>query len=137
MNSSIAKEDVRKFFLYAACGGAGVLADLAVYAALLHFGIGYQKANLTGYLLGTLLSFTLNRRFTFGIYDQTLRRLALFFGVAAFGYGVSTLLLWILVEAGDLHPLIAKLLTLPVVLLVQFTLNRSITFRTASHEKPQ
>lgn len=135
MSSRIAKDDLRRFVLYAICGGSGVLTDLATYATLLHFDVGYQAANLAGYFAGTLLSFTLNRRFTFGVLDHTARRLGLFFGVAAVGYVVSTLLLWGLVEAAHLHPLFAKLLTLFVVLVVQFSLNRSITFRTASEEK--
>ena len=125
-------QGLRQFCLYALCGGSGVLVDFGSYAGLLHAGLNYQIANFVGYLLGTLVSFGLNRHFTFQAYDNTLRRLAMFLGAASVGYAISVVLLWVLVEKIALDPLIAKLLTLFVVLVVQFTINRSITFRNST-----
>jgi putative flippase GtrA len=47
-------------------------------------------------------------------------------------YLASAALLWLLVEFGGLHGAIAKGLTLPLVVALQFTLNRRITFRPAT-----
>jgi putative flippase GtrA len=121
--------EARRFALYAICGGSGVLVDLGLYTTLVLAGVGYQLANAAGYAMGTLLSFVLNRHYTFRVYDSPLRRMALFFGIAGTGYLISTALLWVLIEHLHLNPLTAKLVTLGVVLVVQFSGNRAITFR--------
>ncbi|MBY4949077.1 GtrA family protein [Cupriavidus respiraculi] len=117
-----------QFLLYCVCGGVGVLTDYAVFYAALTFGVGHQAANAAGYLGGTLVSFALNRSITFGMRDQTAKRLALFLSVAATGYGTSAALLWLLVDYLGVDARLAKLLTLPVVVVLQFALNRWITF---------
>lgn len=120
-----------QFFLYCLCGGMGVTTDYATYYLSFSNGIGYQLANAMGYLAGTLVSFALNRIFTFGMRDRVWQRLALFLTVAAVGYGASAALLWALVQAGHVDPRIAKLITLPMVVVLQFALNRRITFNPA------
>ena len=118
-----------QFFLYCLCGGCGVTTDYALYFIALKLGIGYQVANALGYVSGTLVSFFLNRKFTFGIHDKVAQRLALFMGMAGIGFAVSAFMLWLMVGIGHFDPRISKLFTLPVVVLLQFTLNRLITFR--------
>lgn len=93
---------------------------------------GYQAANALGYLVGTLVSFTLNRHFTFGVRDRVAQRLTWFLTVAALGYLASAFCLWLLVEFASIDERIAKILTLPVVVALQFTLNRLVTFRTGN-----
>jgi putative flippase GtrA len=123
---------LRKLFLYALCGGSGVALDLATYSLLVGGGVWYQVANVVGYALGTCLSFVLNRAITFGVKDAPVRRFFSFISVAAFGYLVSTSLLWAMVDLMQVDPIFAKALTLLAVLAVQFSLNSLITFRTAA-----
>jgi putative flippase GtrA len=122
----------KQFILYCLCGGTGVSTDYGVYLLAMAYSVTPQPANLMGYLAGTLLSFFLNRLITFAVKDQMLKRLAIFIGVAAVGYSASALLLWLLIDDLDIHPKLAKLLTLPVVVVLQFSLNRRITFSTAT-----
>lgn len=117
-----------QFLLYCICGGIGVTSDYLVYYAAITFGIWYQAANVLGYLTGTLVSFFLNRKITFAVHDQLVRRLAIFLGVAFVGFLASALLLWLLVDFMSIDAKIAKALTLPVVVALQFSLNRRITF---------
>ena len=123
---------VRQLVLYAVCGGTGVLTDLVLFTALVHYGVNYQVANAAGYAAGTLASFILNRHFTFQVYDKAFRRLALFFGTALIGYLASSALLWVLVSVQGYPPLPSKVATLAVVLVLQFSLNRAITFRAST-----
>ena len=118
-----------QFFLYCICGGAGVLCDFLLYYCVLNLGISYQIANIMGYITGTLVSFLLNRHITFNVRDKMARRLMLFLSVAGIGFFVSAALLWILVSMLSIDACYAKLLTLPVVVTLQFSLNRWITFR--------
>ncbi|MYM68837.1 GtrA family protein [Pseudoduganella sp. FT55W] len=122
---------MRQFILYCLCGGLGVSTDYLVFFLSVTAGLWYQGANLLGYLAGTLLSFALNRVLTFGMRDRVAQRLAMFLGVAAIGFGASAALLALLVDVLHFDPRIAKLLTLPMVVVLQFTLNRKLTFNAA------
>lgn len=122
---------MRQFLLYCFCGGLGVSTDYLVFFLSVTAGLWYQGANLLGYLAGTLLSFALNRVLTFGMRDRVAQRLAMFLGVAAIGFGASAALLALLVDVLHVDPRIAKLLTLPMVVVLQFTLNRKLTFNAA------
>ena len=124
----------RQLALYATCGGFGVSVDLTCYSLLVFSGMGYQLANAIGYAAGTLVSFFLNRHFTFRTYDRTVRRLALFFGAAGIGYLISSAMLWVFVGLMDIHPIPAKVMTLAVVVAVQFLINRAITFRASQDD---
>ncbi len=140
-----------QFLLYCLCGGIGVSTDYLIYSSALSFGLWYQSANILGYLSGTLISFFLNRKITFGVHDNLVHRLAIFLGVAVVGFLVSALLLWLMVDVISVYAeisklvtlpdyfiknsgidkvdaKIAKLLTLPIVVIIQFSLNRRITF---------
>jgi len=117
-----------QFLLYCLCGGIGVATDYLIYYSALTFGLWYQAANVLGYLSGTLVSFFLNRKITFGVRDKLARRLAMFLMVAAIGFTTSAAMLWLLVDIMSVDARIAKLLTLPVVVIIQFSMNRRITF---------
>lgn len=120
---------LRRFVLYALCGGSGVALDFCVYAALVSLSVWYQVANIAGYAAGTLLSFVLNRTITFRVMDAPLRRLASFFAVAAIGYGVSSGALWFLIERMALNQILAKAAVLVLVVIIQFGINSTVTFR--------
>ena len=127
---------LRRLVLYAICGGGGVLLDLTSYTLLVTLGVWYQFANVIGYALGTMLSFILNRSITFGVLDAPVRRFMSFASVALVGYAASSVVLWALVEQVHLNALIAKVITLGVVLVTQFTLNTLVTFRRSAETKP-
>jgi putative flippase GtrA len=127
--SLIQNQKLVQFLRYALCGGFGVLLDVTLFWLITWAGVGYQIANVFGYASGTIMSFILNRHFTFQSYDETFRRMGLFALVAGVGYTASAVTLWFLVERLDVPPLYAKIATLFLVLVIQFSLNRSITFR--------
>ena len=120
------------FLLYCLCGGAGVSTDYLAFYLMVSAGVWYQTANVCGYLAGTVLSFVLNRAFTFRMKDDVLKRLAMFVSVGGCGYLCSASLLWLLVRELYLDPRIAKLVTLPVVVALQYTLNRRFSFRAVA-----
>ena len=120
-----------QFFIYCLCGGMGVFTDYLVFYGAMTGGVWYQYANGLGYLAGTLGSFLLNRIFTLGVLDQMLRRLLTFLAVASIGFAGSVAMLWVLVDVFSLDARLAKLITLPLVVAIQFSLNRLITFKAA------
>lgn len=114
---------------YSVIGALGVVTDVTVFYLALSAGGWYQLANLLGYTAGTFLSFCLNRVITFKVEDKIFMRLLLFFSVAGLGFLTGAAVLWYLVEKLSFDFMLAKILSLPVVLLIQFVLNKNITFK--------
>ena len=117
-----------QFLKYIIFGGVGVVVDYFIFLLLINQGVFYQTANAGGYLSGTVVSFLLNRKLTFHILDKAFYRFIVFIGVAFLGYLLSMVLLFVFVESVSLDAKSAKLLTLPIIAIFQFTINRKITF---------
>jgi putative flippase GtrA len=120
---------VLQFILYCFCGGLGVSSDFLIYYYSLALGVGYQLSNFLGYFSGTLVSFILNRKITFNSKDKIYQRMGVFLAVASFGYVVSAILLFVMIKYMYFDPKIAKLITLPFVVIIQFTINKCVTFK--------
>jgi putative flippase GtrA len=120
----------KQFLLYCIIGMSGTLLDFAVYSGLLRAKLfDYQAANAISYASGTMLSFVLNARFNFRVTDKIAQRLVCFFGVALLGWSVSAGLLHVLVANLGCNAYLAKLITLVVIVILQYNLNRRISFR--------
>jgi putative flippase GtrA len=123
----------RQFLLYCLIGASGATLDFLVYSAVVKWGGGhYQIANAIGYASGTALSFILNSRFNFKTSDWVLLRLVSFFGVATLGWAASASLLQIMVGSFGWNKYLAKLMTIFVTVLLQYNLNRLLSFRKLS-----
>jgi putative flippase GtrA len=120
----------RQFLLYCLIGASGASLDFGTYSLLVNTRwLDYQGANAAGYACGTLLSFTLNARYNFRLTDHLHWRLASFFGVAFLGWLVSAGLLHVLIGGYGANKYAAKLASLVVIVLLQYNLNRLISFR--------
>jgi putative flippase GtrA len=117
-----------QFLKYLFFGGIGAAVDLFMFFILVDRGVYYQIANVIGYLFGTIVSFLLNRRLTFNTTDRIFYRLSLFISVAFFGYLLSALILFILIDGFEVNSMFAKFLTLPIIAIFQFIVNKNITF---------
>jgi len=120
----------RRFFLYCVIGASGATLDFSIYSLLVGTGLlGVQPANAAGYASGTLLSFFLNAHLNFKTRDWLALRLASFCTVALLGYAASAATLYLLVTRFELDKYLSKLATLAVVVVLQYNLNRLISFR--------
>jgi putative flippase GtrA len=120
----------KQFLLYCMIGGCGTVLDFSIYTLLVKFaGLHYQAANAISYASGTMLSFVLNARFNFRVSDKIPHRFACFFGVALLGWAASAVLLHLLIAQLHFGKYISKLAALIVVVLIQYNLNRQLSFR--------
>ena len=120
----------KQFLLYCLIGFSGVGLDFCVYSLLIKTRLlDYQAANAVGYASGTLLSFVLNAKFNFRVTDKIALRLLSFFGVAFIGWLVSAATLHVLIENFSWDKYLAKAATLFVVVMLQYNLNRLVSFR--------
>lgn len=123
---------LRQLISYGVLGGLGAVSDFLAYTGMVHFtplsGVPVV-ANTISVLTGILVSFLLNSRITFRTRDNTLRRGARFFTVGLSGLALSTALLALLTHGVGMGPVLAKLVTMPPVVLFQFLANRFWSFR--------
>ena len=89
----------------------------------------YQLANFLSVSFGIINNFLLNRQFNFKTKDKLIKRLASFYSVGMFGWALSAGCLWLFIEVMSLNALVAKLGTIFIATIVQFCLNKFITFR--------
>ena len=110
------------------CCCAGL--DLIIYWLLVHtVKIPYLYANVISVHCGIFASFFLNRHFTFKIKNRTLLRFFSFYVIGITGLAISSGLLFLFVEKIALNELVSKAFTVIVVALIQFLLNKFISFR--------
>jgi len=120
----------RELIVYCMIGCTGATLDFVIYVCLTRgAGLHYQLANFLSVSFGIVNNFFLNRHFNFKVKDRMGARLASFYAVGMFGWALSAALLWLFIECLALNPLIAKLGTIVFVTVVQFCLNKFITFK--------
>ncbi len=120
----------RNLILYGIIGGFCAALDFGVYTALCYFDImPYLWANVISIHVGIFMSFILNRSFNFKIKDKTTQRFLSFYAVGLTGLGFSELMLYLMVTLGGMNELFCKLISIVVVALIQFLLNKYITFK--------
>ncbi|MBE1501304.1 putative flippase GtrA [Amycolatopsis lexingtonensis] len=113
-------------------GIGNTLVDALGYALLVSLGVPLFAANFASTTAGMLLSFTLNRTFTFRAKDGDVRRQALlFFGVTAFGLWVVQALVILAVTKAlpGVPVLVPKFAGIAVGLVWNYVLYHKIVFR--------
>lgn len=122
----------RQLVSYGVLGGLGAVCDFGAYTGLVHLTPLSRfpvVANIISVLVGIFVSFMLNSRITFKARDHSMQRAARFFTVGLSGLGLSSGLLAVLTHGAGMDPVIAKLITVPPVVLFQFLANRHWSFR--------
>ncbi len=112
---------------FAAVGVANTLLSYALYSALVAARVPYTVAGAMGFAAGALNGYILKRRWTFACSDSGRAR-ARYLVVQFGGLGATTALLWLIVTLGATGRLAGYALTIPVVTLATFSINRSWTF---------
>jgi len=119
----------RQLLSYTLIGGSGVALDLVVFL-LLHnvAGMDEQFANAISTTLGIANNFVLNARFTFERRDRLLVRFLRFYAVGLTGIALTNLLFLAFTDGLGIDANLIKAASLPLVLALQFVLNRKWSF---------
>ncbi len=119
---------LKNLFLYGVIGCISAGLDTAIFYVLNYVcHIPWEIANCISVPCGILVSFTLNRRYNFKVLDHPVRRGVIFFAVGLCGLILSQLLLLAGSYLG-MQMIVAKLISIVIVALFQFTLNKLISF---------
>ena len=122
------------YMRYIAVSAGALLADLALFSALLHAGLAAGPASATGYAGGILVHWLLSSRLVFA--DDTAtqgiertRQKALFIGSALIGLALTTGI----VSGGaalGIEPHLAKLVAIAISFQTTYIARRTLVFRT-------
>jgi putative flippase GtrA len=119
----------KQFILYALIGVSGVTIDYIAYILGVGvLGMGILLANFVSISLGIINNFFLNIKYNFKVRDRLWTRFGLFYGVGFLGLLLSEVLLVIFHYGFHMGPLVAKLATLPIILVFQYALNKYLSF---------
>jgi putative flippase GtrA len=120
----------RQFLLFSTAGGFAAIGHYGTLIALSELGgTAPVPASLAGFLVGGVISYVLNYRFTFHSTKQHGETLTKFLTVAAVGFVLNGAVMAALTGGGQIHYLAAQIAATAVVLIWTFLCNRYWTFR--------
>ncbi|MDH6217357.1 GtrA family protein [Streptomyces pseudovenezuelae] len=120
---------VRQLVRYALIGGSGVVIDFVVFLLLHNLaGLDEQLANALSTTLGIANNFVLNALFTFERRDRLVVRFLRFYAVGLTGIALTNLLFLAFTDGLGIDANLVKAASLPLVLALQFVLNRKWSF---------
>lgn len=123
--------EVRRFVLFLGVGAAGLAVDAALFGMLHDAGLLPAVSRAVSLALASLVTFGLNRRFTFAGSGRRARHdLVRYIGVTVVAQGFSYgLFLGLLAASPTPPPLVALLVGAGAVALLSFAGQRLFTFR--------
>lgn len=125
----LAREVVRDFLRFATVGAVATAAHYAVLIALVQFGgVDPVTATVCGFAVGAVVSYTLNRRYTFAVRPAYMRGFLKFAIVIGIGAVLNAAIVALFIRVG-LHYMVAQVIATLVVLIWNFAGARLIVFR--------
>lgn len=122
--------DKKQFILYSIIGFSGAFIDFVVFIVLIKvFSLNAIIANAISISLGITNNFILNSIFNFKVKDKLKQRFIKFYLIGLFGFFISSLIIYILKEVLGVDPIISKLCSIVIVVILQYSLNKRITFK--------
>ncbi len=121
----------RTLILYFFIGASAALVDVVGFFLLFNtYGIPAVVATAVSVSLATIYSFVLNAKYNFKVSDRLGMRLVLFSLVSGAGLLLSALALYVAHDMYGINGNIVKIASLPVIFVVQFLLNKHISFKS-------
>lgn len=125
----------RNLILYGVIGTCTATLDFLLFTALTRWAdVYYIAANVVSCSLGILCSFLLNRKYNFRVTDHPVRRMISFFSVGIAGLLLNSFVLHLCIEDLQWGNSAAKLTSIVITVLIQFCLNKFVTFRKPNKE---
>lgn len=127
----------KNLIYYFCIGVSASMIDVLAYVVLYNFlHINPVLATVVSISLATVWAFTLNAVYNFKITDRILARLTSYSFVSIIGMVLSASIIYVFAEQNGFNANIVKILTLPLIFVIQYLLNRHLTFKMLS-ESPE
>lgn len=127
---------VREFIIYGVIGCVSTLIDISIYGYLTScVGVHYQLANIISVALSLLNGFLWNFYCNFSGRRFFIARMIGFYAVGMTGWLIGAVQLWFFIEVLEWNSLVSKIVAIIMCTVVQFILNKYLTFRDVPSEK--
>jgi putative flippase GtrA len=121
--------DVALVSRFVAGGALNTAFGFAVIFLLMALGVAAVTANVSGYAIGLLLSFTVNRRFVFRAGGAISRELLRYSGAFLSSFVINLAVLQILIRYAQLNAFVAQIIATLIYVVMMFSLCRMFVFR--------
>ncbi|WFR56309.1 GtrA family protein [Anaerocolumna sp. AGMB13025] len=120
---------IREIILYGIIGIISSGTDATLFTIMVYkLSFPSILSNCISVFVGIIISFILNINFNFKTKDRMLKRFTLFFSIGMVGLGLSTFIIT-LGERLQFNIFIVKLGSIIIVALIQYILNKFISFK--------
>ena len=136
------RQTVGQFLRYGLSGSAAALTHLAILALLVELAASPPVlASVAGFAGATVVNYTLQHRFVFGRSSGHGWYFPRYVAVTMLTMGLNTLLFWFLTAAVGVYYLASQLITIGLIVPLNFVVNRNFTFAVnrpkSGGERPQ
>ena len=128
-------EDFVQLVKYVLIGVLGLVVDFGIYTILTHFKMNVEIANIISSTCGIINNFLWNSYTNFKVHDRMILRFISYFIVGQITTVFTTVSLFIFVTKLGYPHLIVKIVATFVATLIQFVINKVVTFRKAKKEE--
>ena len=135
IKTAIYSEDFVQLVKYVLIGVLGLVVDFGIYTILTHFKMNVEIANIISSTCGIINNFLWNSYTNFKVHDRMILRFISYFIVGQITTVFTTVSLFIFVTKLGYPYLIVKIVATFVATLIQFVINKVVTFRKAKKEE--
>jgi putative flippase GtrA len=123
------KETLGQLGRYLISGGTAVLVHMLLLLGLVELlSVHKVLATTIGFAVGSAVNYTLQYHFVFRSTCPHLNSAFRYIGVTTSMLGLNSLLFWVLITSLALWYMAAQALTISIIFLLNFLVNRSFTF---------
>lgn len=134
MNKLLHSTSFIQLVKYVLIGILGLVVDFGVYTVLTHFTINVEIANIISSTCGIINNFFWNSYANFKVHDRLILRFISYFLVGQITTIFTTISLFIFATKMGFPHLIVKIIATFVATLIQFIINKIITFRKSKNK---
>lgn len=135
IKTTIHSEDFIQLVKYVLIGVLGIVVDFGIYTILTHLKMNVEIANIISSTCGIINNFLWNYYTNFKVHDRMILRFISYFIVGQITTVFTTVSLFIFVTKLGYPHLIVKAIATFVATLIQFVINKVVTFRKAKKEE--
>lgn len=135
IKTAIYSEDFVQLVKYVLIGVLGLVVDFGIYTILTHFKMNVEIANIISSTCGIINNFLWNSYTNFKVHDRMILRFISYFIVGQITTVFTTISLFIFVTKLGYPHLIVKIVATFVATLIQFVINKVVTFRKVKKEE--
>lgn len=125
----ISSESFRQLVIYCVIGGFGLIIDFGIFTLLVHLGMNVELSNFISSSLALINNFFWNTFLNFKVHDHLFKRFISYYLIGQITTLFTTGCLFVFVTMLHYDKFIVKVIATFVATMLQFIINKLITFK--------